>query len=86
MPTQTGSLEELATYLRQLNWSWGSQTISIDITDLTPEEQALARYAFGLWADVANVSYNFVVGVQAIFADIEVHSDLGRILINGLLV
>jgi hypothetical protein len=67
------SIPMLADYLVTGFWAWvGSQgtlprhwtasTITVNITDLTPAEQALAISALNAWHEVANISFVFTTG------------------------
>jgi hypothetical protein len=71
-PGQNGTLQQLADYLRVGYWatsfggsniahSWGAgATVSFNIQDLSTQERALAREAFSLWDDFANINFTEV--------------------------
>ena len=77
-----GTTTQLASYLTDGFWQsrgetghhWASQTISVNIVDLTPEEQALAVSALNAWHDVCNVSFVFTTSA----ADITYVNDNSR--------
>ncbi|MFB2552316.1 beta strand repeat-containing protein [Ensifer soli] len=49
---------------------WASNTISVNVSNLTTADRALAETALQLWADVANVTFTFTTGAANItYAD-----------------
>jgi serralysin len=64
-PTVFATVNTLASYLLEGYWDWqdesprqwGSNTITINITDLTAAEQALAVRAFLVWEDVCDITF-----------------------------
>jgi len=73
MAATFGSLQELATFEISGYWAfsgyqgtqprqWQSNTISVNITALTPAEQVLARDALNDWSAVANLNFTFTNG------------------------
>jgi Ca2+-binding RTX toxin-like protein len=64
-PTVFASVNTLASYLLEGYWDWqdesprqwGSDTITINITDLTAAEQVLAVRAFLVWEDVCDITF-----------------------------
>jgi peptidase M10/serralysin-like protein/matrixin len=68
-----GSLLDLANFMMSGYWAspagggelprqWQSQSISVNITNLTPAEQVLARDALAGWAAVCNLTFTFANG------------------------
>lgn len=79
-PSPVGTLEELSEYLTDGYWedqgagrrsfdTGSSNVISVDITDLTPDGQALARAALEVWEMVANITFVEVNGGADIHFD-----------------
>jgi hypothetical protein len=74
---ETGSLQQLADYLRVGYWastganarSWGAgATVTYNVQDLSTAERALAREALGLYDDFANINFSEVTtGGQIVF-------------------
>jgi hypothetical protein len=68
-PGQNGTLTQLADYLRAGYWAsggniahnWGAgATVTFNVQDLTAAERVLAREAFSLYDDVANINFTEV--------------------------
>ena len=77
---QIGSYDEIARYLTDDYWEQGrhsfdagpGDTLTADITALTPEEQQLARWALEAWTNVTGIEFRFVTGGADIVFDHEV--------------
>jgi hypothetical protein len=75
MPAVT--VADVADYLTHTYWEvngatarhWGSSTISFNVAGLEPERAALARTAFQLWSDVANLTFVETIGGANITVD-----------------
>jgi len=71
------TLTDVADYLTNTYWEvtgttarhWASSTISFNVDALEPERAALARIAFQLWADVANLTFVETHGAANITID-----------------
>jgi hypothetical protein len=70
-----GTLAQLANFMITGYWAsqggqlprqWQSTSISVNITQLTPAEQVLARDALADWAAVANLNFTFTDGPASI--------------------
>src|SRR5262245_46577793 len=68
-----GSLLDLANFMMSGYWAspagggglprqWQNPSISVNITNLTPAEQVLARDAFADWSAVCNLTFTFING------------------------
>ena len=68
-----GTLSDLANFMISGYWAsqagggllprqWQSHSISVNITNLTPAEQVLARDALADWAAVCNLTFTFING------------------------
>src|SRR5262245_21976750 len=68
-----GSLSELANFMMSGYWAspagggelprqWQSPSVSVNITNLLPAEQVLARDAFNDWSAVCNLTFTFSIG------------------------
>ena len=63
--TPVVAVQDVADFLTNTFWEvngsrdrhWGSSTLTIDLTGLEPERAALARTAFQLWSEVANLTF-----------------------------
>ena len=70
MAATFGSLTDLANFEITGYWAfrgqmprqWQSNSISVNITGLTPAERALAQDALAAWAAVANLNFTFIDG------------------------
>ena len=59
------SVSDVADFLTNTYWElngardrhWGSSTVTLNVDGLEPERAALARIAFQLWSDVANLTF-----------------------------
>jgi hypothetical protein len=71
------SVPTLADYLVNGYWAWSgyqgtqprhwtSSTVTVNITDLTAAEQALAVSALNAWHEIANISFTFTSGAAQI--------------------
>jgi serralysin len=75
--TPVVAVSDVADYLTNTYWEinggaarhWGSSTVSFNVAGLEPERAALARIAFQLWADVANLSFVETGGTANIMLD-----------------
>jgi serralysin len=71
------SVSDVADYLTNTYWElnggherhWGSATVTFNVDGLEPERAALARIAFQLWDDVANLTFVETHGAANIMFD-----------------
>lgn len=76
-PLTVYSNDQIATQLTTDYWDGGAhafqlgadRTITVNITGLTGEGQTLARYALGLWSDVAGITFSETAGTAQITID-----------------
>ena len=72
-----GTLTDLANFMITGYWAsaaggmtgprqWQSNSVSVNITSLTPTEQVLARDALADWATVCNLTFTFTTGTANI--------------------
>jgi len=68
-----GTITQLADYLNNGYWGpsgpfhWApGATVTVNITDLTPGEQALAVSALNAWHEVANINFSYTSGAAQI--------------------